>query len=73
MQDSTYVLALQEPTEYCCKQQHVNTASLAQSFKFRIPMLWKTVPLDILQSPSLSLFKKKLKKWLLAADFMHFD
>jgi hypothetical protein len=38
-----------------------------------IPMLWKTVPLDILQSPSLSLFKKKLKKWLLAADFMHFD
>jgi hypothetical protein len=43
------------------QQQHVNSASLVQSFKYRIPMLWKTVLLDILLSSSLSLFKKKLK------------
>jgi hypothetical protein len=54
------------------QQQHVAGGSLSQCFKFRIPVLWKTVPLDILQSPSLSLFKQKLRQWLMFADFVDF-
>jgi hypothetical protein len=54
------------------QQQHVAQTSLSQTFKFRTPVQWKTVPNNILQCASLSLFKKNLRHWLMIADVEHF-
>jgi hypothetical protein len=55
------------------RQQRVSKESLKSLFKFRAPKLWNALPLDILQSVTLSEFKRKLEKWLLTADLAFFD
>lgn len=45
--------------------------SLSQTFKFCVPVPLKTIPHNILQCTSLSLFKEKLRPWLMIADFAY--
>ena len=45
-----------------------NTQFISNLFMFRIAREWNLLPLEIIVSTSLYLFKKRLRTWLEAAD-----
>ena len=35
----------------------------SETLAFRRPLIWESVPIDIKNSPTLAVFKQKIKKW----------
>ena len=46
-----------------CKQPLPKTCVLSESFKYRIVDVWNSLPNDIVESPSVAIFKYKIKRF----------
>jgi hypothetical protein len=46
------------------KREQVSSSVLSNVFKYRVLRMWKTVPINILQSKTLSSLKANVRYWL---------